>query len=351
MNNHPTPHSPTKSLAAPIITAKISTDDIHLLEAHHSAAINPETAKAQQQDIKTWILWCNEHGVNPQQPGDGDICLWLSHMAADGAPNRLEYNADNESSRLIAGTALSMKTIDRRLSSVKSYLKDRKCSIVEHDRVKNHLKGIKRTHVRRKLKKAEPIYPEKLKTIAGSADYNCYKGLRDRAILLLGFSGALRVSDIAYIQPDNIKMHPGGRGIVLTFETRKSKHDISHIEIYHGKDPVLCPVLALQKLTKAYPPLPGIGIFRGTTRHGSPTRNSLKPDTIARIIKEHAAAAGYKIGDGSIQGHSLRRGYINTALLAGRSIPDIMKVTGHSDPKTLVMYQDELGDFNGESLI
>ena len=286
------------------------------------------------------------------QPGDGDVCLWLSHMAESGMPNRLVTDSANGETTIVAGIPLAQNTIDRRLSTIRQYLRSLGCDAADTGVVSEHLKGIRNAHSRRRQKRAQALDPDMLSEIITSIPGQTqYKDFRDRVIFLLGFSGALRVSDLAYLQVSNLSYPQNGKGIILTFERRKAKHDLSRIEIYKAKDPELCPVRAIESMFDRYPVLPEQPLLRGTTRHGQPTKKGLKAATIANIIKDRAQTAGYAVCDGNIQGHSLRRGHIDTALMSGRDIPEVMKTSGHSDPKTLMLYLEELGRFSGESLL
>ena len=346
------PALPTGNTKSPIVTASLTSDDISILNKHHKAATSSHSQAAYGQDLKSWKRWCQEYQVSPEHPEDGDICLWLSHMAEDGAPNRLKTIDDEV--LLTCSQALAIKTIERRLSTVRKYLRSHQCSSADALLVKNHLRGIKKTHKYKRLKRAKAMTPSLLEQIILSIPTNSYKDFRDTTLLLLGFSGALRVSDLSEITPASISHHYGNRGIILTFATRKAKSELSRIEIYRANNPKLCPVKAIENLLVKYPTLASMEhtcIFRGTTRHGQPTNTGLKADTIARIIKTRSKDAGFAIGDGQLQGHSLRRGYIDTALMAGHSIAEVMKTSGHSDPKTLMMYLDELGEFKGQSLL
>ncbi len=348
-NNHPLL---INNHNVPVVTASMTTNDISILDKHHKAASSSNSRAAYSQDLKSWKCWCQEYRVCPESPEDGDICLWLSHMAEDGAPNRLKTK--NDELVITRSQALAIKTIERRLSTVRQFLRSKQCHVADSMVVKNHLRGIRKVHQHKRLQRAKAMTPTILETVIQAISCDSYKDFRDKALLLLGFSGALRVSDLSGITPESIKHHYGNRGVILTFGTRKAKAELSRIEIYKANNHLLCPVQAIEDLLLKFPKLISDQtqcIFRGTSRHGQPTNTGLKPDTIARIIKARAKTAGFAIGNGQLQGHSLRRGYIDTALMAGHSIAEVMKTSGHSDPKTLMMYLDELGEFKGQSLL
>ncbi len=344
-----------RSVDIPQISAQLTKKDQELLNQHHDAGENKNTQRAKRQDLKSWSTWCLQHGVSPITPEVGDLCLWISHMGANDMPNRMIMDADSGEPKLVPGSALSMKTIDRRLSSVRDYLKQSRCETANHKVIKKHLRGIKTLHSRRRLKRAKSMSPSLLRcTLDAIEQDGQYKNLRDRCMLLLGFSGALRVSDLSYLQRNNLIFPESGKGILLQFESRKAKTDLSVIEIYRANATYLCPVATLENMLNQYPAIDGNPegkLFRSTTRHGNPTDKGLTADTIARIIKTRANNAGLNTGNGQIQGHSLRRGYIDTSLKRGIPISEVMKTTGHSDPKTLMLYLQELGEFSGESLL
>ena len=162
-------------------------------------------------------------------------------------------------------------------------------------------------------------------------------GIRDRAILLLGFAGAFRRSELVALQVEDIDMEESGMAVMI----RKSKTD----QVGEGKPkPILrgeahCPVAALQTWLREADIASGY-VFRRIRKGGHVNSNndSDKPDLsdrmVASIVKRYADRVG--LDSTLYSGHSLRRGFIISALLAGASIVKTMEVSQHKDPKTTI---------------
>lgn len=155
--------------------------------------------------------------------------------------------------------------------------------------------------------------------------------LRDQAILLLGFSAALRRSELAAVRVDDLAQTPAG-GWVLRI--RRSKTDKERkgqsVPIYPASDPLLDALGALQRWRAAAGITSG-PIFRRIDRHGVVGTRPLDPSSIRLILKR------LHLGD-DISPHSLRRGFITEARLAGASNVQIRRVSRHKDDRMLDTY-------------
>ena len=158
--------------------------------------------------------------------------------------------------------------------------------------------------------------------------------LRDKALLLIGFAGAFRRSELVGFDCGDVE--PAGRGIVL--HLRRSKTDQTgqgrKIAIPHGRTR-WCPVRHLTDwITHA-----GIEqgpIFRSIDRHGRIAPDRLSGDAVSTIIKRRVEAAGFD--PASFSGHSLRAGLATSAAMAGASSWKIRQQTGHKSDAMLARY-------------
>lgn len=161
------------------------------------------------------------------------------------------------------------------------------------------------------------------------------KGVRDRALLLVGFASAFRRSELVALNYSNVEFVP--EGIILTIESSKTDQQGEGrrigIPYARGKH---CPVVSL----KAYMDTgqvtegpvfrslgvgkEGLGIYR-LSSHG-----------VAYIIKQRAVLAGFD--PAMFSGHSLRAGFVTSAAQAGAETWTIMKQTGHRSETTLRRY-------------
>jgi site-specific recombinase XerD len=151
-------------------------------------------------------------------------------------------------------------------------------------------------------------------------------GTRDRALLLLGYAGALRRSEIAALDHRDVEFH--GDGMTLTL--RKSKTDQEgagrRIGIPFGQHPNTCPVRCLKKWMERSERYDG-AIFRRIDQYGNVLSARLSPQGIAIVCKRAAGKAG--IPQEEIGGHSLRAGFATQAAMNGATELQIMQQTGH----------------------
>ncbi|MBY6185499.1 tyrosine-type recombinase/integrase [Marinobacter hydrocarbonoclasticus] len=324
----------------------VSIDDLDqsLLDQVHRARLSEKTWQARQSDLRQYGYWCQAHGIHPERATDADLCLWMTHMACEGRPNRLHYNPHSRTSTLVAGPALSVRSIRRRLSTLKWWMaqQGRTPNPASSSLVQDHLAGVVRLLPSRP-KRAKGLGSDPMSQLMTQMDEKEFVCLRDKTLIAVGFAGALRVSDLASLQIEDVRLYPNGAN--LGFETRKRRSEFSQVPIVAGTDPGRCPVALLQryltKLGSANGPL-----FRRANRNRQPLEKGLHPSSVARIIMKRATEIGLTASHGGVSGHSLRRGFIDSALLKGAPISEVMKISGHRDPKTLMLYLDDLGHFN-----
>lgn len=227
---------------------------------------------------------------------------------------------------------LAPATLSRRVVSIsRAHTSQNLPSPTKSDLVKATLRGIKRT-VSTKQRQVEPILKNNLCDMV--AGLEGVKGCRDKALLLIGFSGAFRRSELVSLQHSDIEFVEQG----LVVHLRKSKTDQEgqgrKIAIPFARGAV-CAVLALKSWLK----LSGItegAIFRPVTRHGRIEKATLSTQAVAIIVKERTKAIG--LDDSLFSGHSLRAGLVTSAAQAGVSSWKIRQQTGHKSDAMLSRY-------------
>lgn len=151
-------------------------------------------------------------------------------------------------------------------------------------------------------------------------------GIRDRAILLIGFAGAFRRSEIVSLDVEDLKFTAEG----LTVMLRRSKTDQDangrKIGIPYGSNPETCPVRSLGAWIDAAAITAG-PVFRGVTATGIVLPGRLCDRTVARRVQFYADKIGRTATD--FGGHSLRSGHATSAAIGGASERSIMNQTGH----------------------
>ncbi len=197
--------------------------------------------------------------------------------------------------------------------------------------VKATLRGIRRTAGGAPARKA-PATADKIIAMVGKAGTDV-KGLRDCALLLLGFAGAFRRSELVALDVADLNFCDDGLRVTI----RRSKTDQeglgATIAIVSGS--TACPVKAvnvwMEKSNISDGPL-----FRPVTRTGKISSRRLSGRAVAELVKSYARRAGLKAGDFS--GHSLRSGFLTSAAARGASIFKMMDVSRHKSIDTLRGY-------------
>lgn len=165
-------------------------------------------------------------------------------------------------------------------------------------------------------------------------------GTRDAAMLLVGFAGAFRRSELVGLDRSDVRITAEGLEVVL----RRSKTDQEGagrlVAVPYSGTPSLCPVRRLQAW------LDGAGItegplFRHVDRHGRVAPARLSGQAVSELVRRAARRAG--LDASAFSGHSLRAGFVTQAMLARKADRDIMKQTGHRSLAMLLRY-DRRGD-------
>jgi len=161
------------------------------------------------------------------------------------------------------------------------------------------------------------------------------QGMRDRALLLTGFAGGFRRSELAALTTDDLQ--ETAEGIVVRL--RRSKTDQEGqgrpVALPYGSDPRTCPVRALRAWLEAAAIGSG-AVFRAVDQFGLVSESRLHPDSIGWIVKRAARRGGLAALD--YAGHSLRAGLATQAAMNGASELAIMKQTGHRSLATVRKY-------------
>ncbi|MBX4893798.1 MULTISPECIES: site-specific integrase [Rhizobium] len=340
-------------LSAPQVSADISTPNAGLpsplpeertaLPAHLEqladqardyveAASSANTRKAYASDWKHFSGWCRRQGLEVLPPDPQTVGLYITACASGAA---------------IAGRKpSSVTTIERRLSAITWNYAQRGLRLDRKDRhIATVLAGIRNTHAAPPRQK-EAVLPEHLIAMLETLPRGTLRGLRDRAMLLIGFAGGLRRSEIVGLDAgrDQTKDSRGwieilDKGMVVTV---RGKRGWREVEIGRGSSDATCPVVALQTWLNlariAHGPL-----FRRVTGQGKDVGpDRLLDQEVARLVKKAASAAGVRPDlteterAEKFSGHSLRAGLASSAEVDERYV---QKQLGHASAEMTRKYQ------------
>lgn len=275
-------------------------------------AMSDATWRAYKGDWRRFEAWCEATGVAPLPAEPRAAGAFIAAMAKNGsAPN----------------------TIRRHLISI-----SRMHKLKGHDWRGDHpaitetLKSILRTHGR-PAKKAEAIGLDIVRAlVATCADTPA--GMRDRCMLILGFGGAFRRSELVALRIENIRIEADGLRVMIPRSKTDQEGQGREVGLPAGAHAETCPVRALA----AWLGLLGVKhgpLFRRVSARGTIGRNALSPCAVWDILERRSALAGL---ESTPRPHGLRAGFVTTAYNAGARDEQIMEHTGHRDLKTMRGY-------------
>jgi integrase len=241
--------------------------------------------------------------------------------------------------------ALSVSTLDRRLSGLAWNYAQRGFALDRKDRhIATVLAGIKRKHARPPVQK-EAILPEDILAMVATLPYDL-RGLRDRAILLLGYAGGLRRSEIISLDVGKDDTHDSGGWIEILGDgavlTLNAKAGWREVEIGRGSSNQTCPVHALEQWLH-FAKIDFGPVFVRTSRDGKKAlEKRLNDKHVARLIKSTVLKSGIraelpeKDRLALFSGHSLRAGLASSAEVDERYV---QKQLGHASAEMTRRYQ------------
>lgn len=300
------------------------------------AASSANTRKAYAADWKHFSAWCRRSNLAPLPPHPQTVGLYITACAsgsAAGMPSR-------------GAKANAVSTIERRLSSLSWNYAQRGLSLDRKDRhIATVMAGIRNSHARPPLQK-EAVLAEDIIAMVETLDRGSLRGLRDRAMLLIGFAGGLRRSEIVGLDL-NADQTEDGRGWIEILNkgmlvTLRGKTGWREVEVGRGSSDATCPVAAIETWIK-FAKLAQGPLFRRVTGQGKAVgAERLNDKEVARLVKRTAMAAGFR-GDLSeierafkFSGHSLRAGLASSAEVDERYV---QKQLGHASAEMTRRYQ------------
>ena len=274
------------------------------------------TLRAYQADFKDFSIFCSKNGFSSIPTEPKILSLYLTHLSATSKFSTLK--------RRIASISVVHK--------MKGHYLDTK-----HPIVMENLHGIRRAKGTKQLGK-KPILINDLKSIINAIDeFNKIekKKLRDKAILLVGFSGGFRRSELVEIEYDDVEFVSEGVKIFI----KRSKTDqsgegmIKAIPYFENKN--FCPVVNLKKWID-YSVIKSGKIF------------NISDKSVSLIIKKYASLSG--LDPNKYGGHSLRSGFATSTAESGAEERNIMAMTGHKTTQMVRRYIKDANLFKNNAL-
>lgn len=204
---------------------------------------------------------------------------------------------------------------------------------LEDSRVKQTWRGILRSKTEVEERKA-PLLLNDLKSIVAALPESL-GGIRDKALLLLGFAGAFRRSELVALNVSNVELTDDGLVVHIPRSKTDQMRGGRKVGIPYGENPLTCPVKAILHWLDAAQISEG-AVFRKVNRHGEIEGKRLSDASVALIVKRAFKMIGKK--PQRFSGHSLRAGLATQAAMMGATERSIQNQTGHKSLKTLRTY-------------
>ena len=285
----------------------LSTEHAALVDAakgYAAQATAGSTRKAYAADFGAFEAWCLAIGLPSLPTTPATLAVYVAALADAGR---------------------KVSTIERAISGI---VAAQRASGVEWPKgnaaVRETMAGIRRRLGVATSKKV-PVQDGELVAMVGTLGVDA-AGLRDRALLTLGWSGAFRRSELVALDVSDVTFTADGLVVALRRSKTDQEGEGTTKGIPYAGTPALCPVRALRAWLDAAELEHG-AIFRGVDKHGHVSTERLSDKGVARIVKRSATAAG--LDASRFAGHSLRSGFATTAAKKGKSLDAIMRQTGH----------------------
>ena len=305
------------------------------LKTLHEATLNNlksskanNTLRAYKSDFRDFGAFCAKHGLSSLPSEPKIISLYLTHLSKNS----------------------KISTIRRRLVSISMVHKLKGHYLdTKHPIITENLLGIKR--VKGSIQKGKkPLLISHLKSIINVINEQKneeIKKLRDRSIILIGFGGGFRRTELISIDYEDLEFVPEGLKITI----RRSKTDQFGEGMIKGlpyfPNEIYCPVTSLKRWLEISKIKSG-PIFRRFSKGSLLTENRLTDQSVVLLMKKYLDLAG--IENKNFAGHSLRAGFATVAAESGADERSIMAMTGHKTTQMVRRYIREANIFKNNAL-
>ncbi|WP_343217078.1 site-specific integrase [Hymenobacter profundi] len=268
----------------------------------------PNTAKAYAGDLKRFSLWCQEHGLEPLPASVDTLAGFVTHLAESGK---------------------KVATIQRHCAAIsKAHALKGLDSPTDDKKFKVLLEGISRLKGVRQ-KQAPAFTLAIFKRTVKSIDTTSVFGLRDRVILLLGFTGAFRRSELAALNIEDLSFSEEGLIVNLAKSKTNQLGAAEEKAIFYSPEFKLCPIRTLQAWLQRLDRTEG-PVFVSFRKGGRLTERRLTDHHLNLIVQRYLGV--------KFSAHSLRASFVTVAKLAGADDSEVMNQTKHKTSEMIRRY-------------
>lgn len=285
----------------------------------------PSTIKAYKDSYMRFCAWCLTADREPLPASADSLSLWAVSMLSSG---------------------LRVATVEARLSGVAHAHKEAGLKSPIAEEVRRVLVGARRVRKENTLQKRALTVGELWK-ITRVIDCTTSTGLRDRALIVFGFAGAFRRSELSSLDLADVTFAPKGLLVHLRWSKTDQMGKGRNIGLWRGENADTCPVRTMQAWLKRRGMQPG-PLFYCILKGDTMTDRRLSADNCVRAVKN--AIAGIGLDSHQYGGHSLRSGYVTAAAENGASTMAIMQQTGHKSIAMVHRYMRPVTAFGANAL-
>ncbi|MCU0470686.1 MAG: tyrosine-type recombinase/integrase [Arcicella sp.] len=265
------------------------------------------TQRAYQADLRDFNVWCKTNEQIPFPVSPETLAAYVTHLAA----------------------ACKWATINRRLAAISKWHQLNELETPTQNRMfRIVMEGIKRTKGIRQ-KQAPAFKINELKKVFREFDVGSNRKLRDKALLLLGFTGAFRRSELVALNVDDLTFTEEGLIVSIAKSKTNQYGDYEEKAIFYSPESVLCPIRTLQawigRLESKNSPL-----FVRVRKGDKITSSRLSDTTVNDLVKAYFGT--------NYSAHSLRASFITIAKINGADDSEIMRQSKHKTPAMIQRY-------------
>ncbi|MBE0645584.1 MAG: site-specific integrase [Bacteroidetes bacterium] len=306
-----------------------ATDVATLFEAARDfarEAIPENTRRAYRADWEHFVTWCAAADRNALPATTETVVLYVSSLAA---------------SHRIA-------TIRRKVAAISTaHQLAGQETPTRHASLRICLRGITRLQAAegKSRRYAQPLLTDDiLAMIRHTGD--SLLGQRDAALILVGFAGAFRRSELVDLSVEDITWSKEGALLRLRRSKTDQTGEAPEKAIFRGSNTARCPVRKLRGYLE-YAGIESGPVFRRIRKGGLLTAERLTAQSVSLVLRQYAEKAGIEVE--RVSGHSLRAGFVTQALISGASYPEIQRQTGHRAISTVTGYDRGRSRFSGNA--
>lgn len=311
--NLPVPVAPAERASAELVTYSPEFEEaLAGAKAFAISARSERTIEAYRSAFKAFCAWCQANGIAEPFPASVEATVaYLGHMASTGR---------------------KPATIRLHVAAIAAAHRAKGLKPPTHsEEARATVKGIRRRLGTKPTRKA-PVTADAMKRILRKIPGDL-TGKRDRALLLIGFAAALRRSELVALQVSDLEW--ADEGVIVSIPRSKTDQEGAGHTVAIPTGPKLKPVEALAAWLAAASISEG-PVFRSIAKGGRVSPYALTAQSVAAVVKDRAEAAG--LDPTLFSGHSLRAGFVTSALATGADLLRVMDITRHRTVETLKVY-------------